>query len=693
MSSIDELLQQARLARQSGEFDRAEKLCRQALEINGRCAEAGHLLGLVMGGQGQHRAAVECISRAIRIEGGRATYHHDLAEVLLALSQYAEAEQSCRQALRLEEDFAAAHNTLAVIYIKQRRFDEAVGSCRRALTLRPESALAQYTLGLALHESGRPDEAAAACRRAIDGDPTLAAAHYELGRILQEQGDDSAAFEQYRNALRINPRFAEAEQGAGTILHRWSLLDEAIASYQRVLAIQPNYAQAHCNLGSALKDLGHRAEAGQCYQRALECDPALPEANFNLGLLLQDQGQADAAIQCYEAAVRARPSYAQAYNNLGTLYSARGEMDRAAECYAKTLAIRPDSAEALNNLGNLRKMQGQVDEARDCYERSLAANSSYAPAHNNRALLLLAAGDYAAGWPEYEWRLLCPDFFNPPFNCPRWRGEPLEGRTLFVHAEQGLGDTLQFIRFVRPARERFGSIKLEVQPPLKPLLQHSGFGDVAQLVGQEEPPGGFELHVPLLSLPGILGITPHNIPAAGGYLSADPRLVDHWRGVLGDDGSLKVGIAWQGKPTHLADRFRSIPLAQFAPLARDGIELVSLQKGFGTEQLADVAGQFRVRDLGPDFDTTHGALMDTAAVMKNLDLVVTADTVIAHLAGALGVETWIVLTLVPDWRWMFERSDTPWYTSVRLFRQSRIGDWPEVFERVAQALDQRKASH
>jgi tetratricopeptide (TPR) repeat protein len=681
MPTTHELLEQARAAYERRQLRDAEKLCRQALEADPRQADGWHLLGMLAHAAGRHTMAVEYVSRAILLEGGNARYHQDLAEVLFAASRLVEAEQSVRQALRLDESLAAAHHTLAAIQIAQRRLDEAAASCRRALELRPDFALAHSSLALALHELGRRDEAVAECRRAIACNPRLAQAHHELGRLLQEQGDAEAALASFRAALAIEPNLAEAEHGIGTIFHLQRRFDEAISHYYRALAIRPNYDQAHCNLGSALKDLGRPSEAAHCYQRAIECNPALAEAHFNLGVLLQGQGHADAAIACYESAVRIRPTYAQAYNNLGTLYAARGETDRAAECYEKTLAVRPNSAEALNNLGNVRKSQGRVDEARSCYEQSLAANPGYAQAHHNRGLLLLADGDYAAGWEEYEWRLQCPDFISPAFDCPRWQGEPLAGRTLLVHAEQGLGDTLQFVRFVPLVHSRAAAIKLEVQPSLLPLLRSSGLGDSIQLIGQDEPPGSFDAYVPLVSLPGILGIAPEGIPSAAGYLSADPRLVDHWRGVLAGGAPVKVGIAWQGKTTHRADRFRSIPLAEFAPLALEGVELVSLQKGTGVEQLS--GARFPVRELGADFDVSHGALMDTAAVMKHLDLVITADTVIAHLAGALAVPVWIALTLVPDWRWMHKRADSPWYTSVRLFRQQQLGDWPDVFARMA----------
>jgi Tfp pilus assembly protein PilF len=436
-----------------------------------------------------------------------------------------------------------------------------------------------------------------------------------------------------------------------------------------------------------LKDRGQAAEAARCYRRAVQCDPSLAEAHYNLGILLQRQGRAAGAMQCYRDAIRARADYAQAHNNLGMLYLAQGDLEKAGVCLSKALEFKPDSADVVNNLGNLMKFQGRWTEARVCYQQALQIAGDYALAHFNLAQWLLADGDFATGWSEYEWRSRCPEFAKHPLHQPRWQGDALVGRALLVRAEQGLGDTMQFVRYVGPLAQRGGTIILEVQRALVRLLKQSPVGELAQLVAAGDPLPKFDAYVPLLSLPGIFGTTPENIPAAGGYLSADPGLVEQWRGALGDAGPFKVGIAWQGRPAY-GDYFRSIPLASFAPLALDGVELVSLQKGPGALQLAALGGQFPVRDLGPELDEAHGAFMDTAAVMKNLDLVVTSDTATAHLAGALGVEVWVALTLAPDWRWMRERTDSPWYASMRLFRQTQLGDWAGVFERMAEALRQ-----
>ena len=265
----------------------------------------------------------------------------------------------------------------------------------------------------------------------------------------------------------------------------------------------------------------------------------------------------------------------------------------------------------------------------------------------------------------------------------------MNGKTILVHAEQGLGDTIQFARYLTLVREAAGRVICEVQPALVPLLKNSRLAEVAEFVGRGAALPEFDAQISLLSLPGVFRTTAETIPVAESYLSADPERVARWKAQLGEEDHFRIGIAWQGSAGYPGDRERSIPLLEFAPLALPGVELISLQKGFGSEQLEQLSGRFSVRDLGPEFDAAGGAFMDAAAVIANLDLVVTSDTAIAHLAGALGKPTWLALSLVPDWRWMFERSDSPWYTSIRLFRQPRLCDWSDVFQRMAADLSRQ----
>lgn len=573
------------------------------------------------------------------------------------------------------------------------QLDAAERCYRQVLEADARNADAWHLLGLVAHARGEAATAIDHIQRAIALDGRQASFHHHLAEVYRSLARFDEAEASCRQAIALKEDFAAAHCALGLVFQQQRRSEEAVDCFRRAAGLDPQLAIAHYQLGDMLVELRQTAEAARCFQRAAGCAPTMAEAHFRLGVLMQSHGRATEAIACYENALRARADYALAYNNLGLIYKTQGDLDRAAECYAKALAAEPELAEAQNNLGNVLKLQGRLDAARDCYQRTLQIDSQYAQARYNLGLLALAEGDYTAGWPLYAWRRACPEFAQRAFDEPRWQGEALTGRTLLVYAEQGLGDTLQFVRFGPPVAQRGASVVLEVPRALIPLLEQSGFGETAQLVAAGEVLPRFDVQVPLLGLPGVLGTTLETIPAAGGYLSADRERVERWRGVLGQDERLRVGIAWQGTATHAADRLRSMRLAEFAPLALANVELVSLQKGFGAEQVAQLGGRFEVRELGPTLDRDCGAFMDTAAVMQCLDLVVTCDTAVAHLAGGLGIAVWVALPLVPDWRWMLRRDDSPWYASMRLFRQTTSGDWGGVFAEIGAALRQFTQAH
>jgi hypothetical protein len=336
--------------------------------------------------------------------------------------------------------------------------------------------------------------------------------------------------------------------------------------------------------------------------------------------------------------------------------------------------LRPQFPEAHNNLANALIGQGSLDEATAHCEQALRHQPDFADAQNDLSLLLLLRGDFERGWRQYG----LPSKTKRAFPQPLWDGSPLEGRTILLHAEQGLGDTVHFIRYVPLVQQRSGNVIVECQPALLPLM--AGIAHCGRLVAQGSPLPPFDVHAPLLALPGILDTKLNTIPAAIPYLHPDGSLTTDWRRHLRRDGragTLLAGIGWQGNPHYPRDRQRSIPVAAFAPLAREGVELISLQKGATSDQWAGMKC-FTLDEAG--------AFMDTAAIMANLDLVISADTSIVHVAGALGVPVWIPLARVPDWRWLLERSDSPWYPTVRLFRQSRVGHWDDVFQRMADEL-------
>jgi hypothetical protein len=379
--------------------------------------------------------------------------------------------------------------------------------------------------------------------------------------------------------------------------------------------------------------------------------------------------------------LRLNPVHAEALNNLGSVLHLLGQLTETVDALEQAVRVNPSRAEGYSNLGSAQHMHGDWDEAMASFQKGLALNPDMAELHYNYGLLLLAQGRLAEGWPEFAWRLQSRGYPVRYRDAPLWDGGPLDGRTLLVHAEQGFGDTLQFIRYLKLVRGGGGPVFFETHAQLLPLLTASGFEGL--VVDTALPQ--VDLYAPVLSLPGLCGTTLETIPADVPYLAADPALVEAWRGEIAALPGFKIGIAWQGNPTYGYDHYRSIPLAQFKPLsAVDGVTIVSLQKGAGSEQLA--TAEWPIHDLAPRLDGQRGAFMDTAAVMQHLDLVITSDTATAHLAGGLGVPVWVALSAFADWRWFSDRSDSPWYPTMRLYRQSRLGDWPGVFSRMVSEL-------
>jgi tetratricopeptide (TPR) repeat protein len=506
----------------------------------------------------------------------------------------------------------------------------------------------------------------------------------QQGVALAQAGQLDQALRLFGDALRLRPGDPQAQHNLGVALAATGRLAEAARALQAALAARPDYAEAHYNLGNVLNQLRRPDDAIAAFRRALQVRPDYAEALNNLGLALTLSGRPEEGLILLRQALRLMPGLVEARGNEGLALTELGEYAAAADCFERVLRDDPRQAEAHSNLGNNYKEQGRLAEALACYDLAVALRPDAPSPHWNRALTLLQQGDYERGWAEYEWRRRKPDSGIRPLPQPAWDGGPLHGRTILLHLEQGLGDALQFIRYAPRVQARGGSVMVAGPRRLLPLL--SRCPGIDRLVAEEEALPPFDVHAPLLSLPALLRTTLATVPAEAPYLFANEALIQKWRAELPGAGTLRVGIAWQGNPRHRKDRWRSIPLTYFAPLARvQGVCLVSLQQGPGVEQLGGCG--FVVERLGGAVDEAAGAFMDTAAVMMNLDLVVTADTAAAHLAGGLGVPVWVALAKVPDWRWLLGRADSPWYPTARLFRQEEAGRWGAVIEAMARELE------
>jgi Flp pilus assembly protein TadD len=622
-----------------------------------------------------------------------ATAHDEQGLALLGRGDAAQAVVHFQQALRLRGDDAEAHHHLGLALLMHGRAEEAAEAFRQTLQRQPDHAAAHNNLGLALHSLDHKEQALAHWRHAVDLEPLYPQAHNNLGLALLERNELTQAEATLREAVRLQADFAEAHNNLGVVLWRQEQPEkwqQALRHWRQALRLKPDYAEARHNLEHALLDRQRLTGPEARLREAIRLDPGSAGAHNNLGVALLEQDDLFAAESSLRQAVRLQSDFPEGHNNLSVVLWRQGRLEEARAAALEALRLRPDFAEALNNLGNVHHAQGRTEEALACFDRSLELKPDYPDPHLNRALAWLLLGQWEEGWDEYEWRWQLRSVRRRDFTQPLWDGAPLEGRTVLLHAEQGLGDTLNFIRYAPLVRERGGRVMVVAPKPLVPLL--SACRGIDQLLAFGEPLPDFDVQAPLLSLPRLLGTRPDNVPADGPYLHVDPARTQRWRLWLVAYHGLKVGIAWQGDRKHRNDRQRSVPLAQLAPLAQvPGVRLFSLQKGPGSEQLAGCP--FAVTDLGSWLDNSGGAFLDTAAVMRNLDLVVCVDTALGHLAGGLGVPVWLALPFAPDWRWLLDRDDTPWYPSMRLFRQTRAGDWDSVFADMAAELQSRKEEH
>jgi tetratricopeptide (TPR) repeat protein len=500
-----------------------------------------------------------------------------------------------------------------------------------------------------------------------------------------EARDFARAEQVYRQILDAAPRHAQTLALLGTTLAAQGKWSESAPALRQAVAVRPDFFEAHVNLGDALYRLERYDEAIAAYRRAIDIRPTSAAAHNNLGTALRQARQFDAAAASFLQALTHDPNLSEPHNNLGCLYTDLGQLNTALLHLERAIGLRPANFEAITNLGVLHLRMGKDVEALAAFDRALVLNPQHPEARAQRAQVWLLAGRFEDGWKEYEWRWRCKDMIPRHFAQPMWDGSPLAGHTILIHAEQGLGDILHFIRYAALAKNENGTIIVECPRPLLPLLSRCPWID--RLVERGATLPTFDVHAPLQSLPRILGTTLANVPASVPYLFADEELVAYWRQRLQALRGFNVGIAWQGNPQGDPYRHRAIPLREFCPLAHiPGVRLISLQKGAGREQLAGLADQLPVLDWSDEMDINTGPFLDTAAVMKSLDLVISSDTSVAHLAGALAVPTWLAISTHHDWRWLRGREDSPWYPTMRLFRQRAYGEWSEVFARISSEL-------
>jgi tetratricopeptide (TPR) repeat protein len=596
--------------------------------------------------------------------------------------RFAEAEAIYRRAV--SDDQADAQHLLGLVLHQTGRSSEAEQHVRRAIAIDPGQAPFHTHLGLILTALGGVDDGIACHRRATELDPGSADAQNNLGVALAAAGRPGEAVDSYRRALAIQPD-AKVWENLARALVATGRVDDAVAAYRQAIEADPTSAQLHADLGHVLRNAGAIEAAIAEQRRAVELMPTSPVPLDNLGSALQKAGRADEAMATFALALALEPGRPESWNHIGTVHCEAGRWYEAEAAFEQALAARPEFGDAVNNIGTVYEEQGRRAEAMACYQRALRLSPRAVSPPWNVALMQLLTGDYAAGWVGYEhrWRQPLQSKVLRNFPQPMWDGSPLDGRRLLLHAEQGLGDAIHFARYAPLAARMGGRVFVECHPPLVKLFR--SLGGVDRVVPREQGPAlPFDVHCPFMSLPRVFGTTLENVPAEVPYLRPPPAEVNRWRRRLATEPrARRVGLVWAGDPKHQKDRDRSLHLSALAPLAGvPGVRFYSLQLGPAAAQLATPPAGLSVVDWTADFaDFTA-----TAGLVSQLDLVITIDSSVAHLSAALGRPTWVLLAFAPDWRWLLDREDSPWYPTVRLFRQDAARNWTRPIEAVTESL-------
>ncbi|HIV71380.1 MAG TPA: tetratricopeptide repeat protein [Candidatus Aquabacterium excrementipullorum] len=637
--------------------------------------------------QGHTQQARAGLERALALDARQFDAWHLLGVIALQARDFARAIELIEQANAIDPDVAMAHVNLGVASMESGLHEKAEQAFLRAVTLDPQEPGAFLGHGAALMALKRWEGAADSLGKALEQQPGNAEAQFNRGNAFLELKRFEAAVDSYDKVLAVHANHVGALINRAHACLALKRYEEAIQNCQKANALQPDRASAYTVLGETCMAMGGYAEALASYDRALALQPGQFVPLANRGSALLKLGRATEAIHSFEQALAIEPQHATVISNLaGALREAERWDDAWAFCQ-KALQIEPLHAGAHMNRGNVLLDRGELPAAREAFATVVSLQPDDADAQWSLGWCDLLLGDWTRGLPQLEWRWRKPGFTSPVrnFSKPLWLGQDdLRGRTILLHAEQGLGDTVQFCRYASQLSAMGARVLLEVQPPLKQLM--GSLAGVAQVVVKGEgflPP--FDVHCPLMSLPQAFGAHPAMAPA-GAYLHADRALAEAWAERLGPRVSPRVGLVWSGNMAHRNDRLRSLSAAALLQAMPPGIQLYSLQKDIrATDRPALQAHGVA------DFSAELRDFADTAALVEQMDLVVSVDTSVAHLAAAMGKPTWILLTKMPDWRWLMARPDTPWYASARLFRQGHWGRWDDVLAQVGQALHKELA--
>jgi tetratricopeptide (TPR) repeat protein len=663
---------------QDKKFDEAIRFLDKSLEINTNQPFAYNTRGNVYKSLVSPNDALVNYNKAIRLKPDYAEAHNNRGAVLMDLKLVDDAIASYDKAIELNPNYAEPYNNRGTALRIVNRFEDALKNYDKAIQLKPNNAEVYNGRGIVLRNLNRLDEAIASYDKAIELNPNYAEVFNNRAIIFWYLKRPEDALKNYDKAIQLNPEYAGALNNRGLVLKGLNRIEDALASYDKAIQLNPEYAGAFNNRGIALKNANRFEDALASYDKAIQLNPEYAEAFNNRGLVLKDLNRFEDALASYDKAIQLNPEYAEAYNNIAIVLKDLNRLEEALASYDKAIQLNPEYAEAYNNRGTVfREMRCFEDELK-CYNKAIELKPDYAGAYWNKSLLRILAGEYKEGWELYEWRRRMDSLkeYYPNHPQPLWLGnDSLAGKKILIQSEQGLGDTLQFCRYLLMLKElKPERIIFEVNRPLVFMMVTLGIG--MDIIQKKSPLPSFDYYCPLLSLPHAFKTSLDTIPAQTPYLSADTDKSAYWSKKLGQKKKFRIGLAWSGSPSHHNDHNRSLSFSQLKSLFSLPFEFHSLQKEIRKEDKKNLNKHKNVIQHQDDLKD----FTDTAALADQMDLIISVDTSVAHLAGALGKKLWILLPYMPDYRWMLDREDTPWYPSARLFRQPKNADWESVIK-------------
>lgn len=655
----------------------AARYLNQAVEINPRNADGFYMLATLARTTGHLDESIGYFEKALEINPGFQTIYGELSQLLLHCGRRERAKSVVSQGIMHFPTVADFHYFLGNVHIALGEYAAAIESLVNAVSLNEDHSDAHFALGNLLVELGRTEAALGNYRRATEIKPEFTDAFFRQANALLKLNRSSEALVNFNHALKLNPNYVPALVGRGAVLLGLQQNAEALVNCDRVVKLMPDSPEAFLNKSAALQNLGRYEEALTSCERALVLNPEYLDALINQGTALSALNRYREALESYQSALRIRPDCVDALLGMSIALFHLSRCAESVECCTAALGFEPGRAQAYLNRGLALMGMNQSDLALQNFAEAIELNPTYADAHFNESLCRLLIGEFDSGWKLYEWRWQTPQLAAEKrrFSQPLWTGkQSLQEKTILVHCEQGFGDTIQFCRYTALLAARGATVVLEVQAGLKTLLVN--LTGARRILDRSESPPLFDYHSPLMSLPLAFNTSMTSIPAPVAYIIHNEHRAIVWQARLGQKLKPRIGIVWSGSVGHKNDLNRSVPFAEFCALLSNEIQFISLQKEVRSTDRLLLDQHSEVAHYGNDLrDFT-----ETAALIANVDLVISVDTSVAHLAGAMGKPLWLLLPFSPDWRWLLDRMDSPWYPSFRLYRQTLSNDWSSVIK-------------